>query len=127
MVGTVVERSRGRVQGRQRRRVEQRLNAGIALGDIDNVAMDIVDRAPNKLSEIGSERQRARGRRIRVLDRCDLLIELIDDDVGVQIGEVVDRGVRRAQHLLHADQVGDDQVDLIRADAADLAGRCIIE
>ena len=54
LVGGVVERRGGGVNGRQRRRVEQRLNAGIALGDIDDVAMDIVDRAPDELSEVGS-------------------------------------------------------------------------
>jgi hypothetical protein len=47
--------------------------------------------------------------------------------VGVQIGEVVDLRIRRAQHLLHADKVRGDQVDLIRADAANLAGRCVVE
>ena len=127
LVGAVMERRGRRVERRQRRRVEQRLHASVALGDIDDVAMDVVDRPPDKLSEVGSQRQRARCRSIRILDRCDLFIELVDDDVGVQIGEVVDLGVRRAQHLLHADEVGHDQVDLIRADATDLAGRCIVE
>src|SRR5438874_2633223 len=48
----VVERDgRGR-QVRKRRRVEDRLDPGIALRDVDDVAMDIVDRTPDKLSEI---------------------------------------------------------------------------
>jgi hypothetical protein len=79
------------------------------------------------LSEVRSGRQRAGCWSVGVLDGRNLLIELVDDDVGVQIGEVVDLGIRRAQHLLHADQVRDDQVDLIRADTTDLTGRCVIE
>ena len=122
----VMERCRRGVHGRERRRVEQRLNARIALSDIDDVAMDIIDRAPDKLSEIRSQYQRA-GWRVRVLDRCDLFIELIDDDVGVQIREVIDLGRCRTQHLLDADEVGDDQVDLIRADATNLTGRCVVK
>ena len=89
--------------------------------------MDVVDRTPDKLPEICSDCQRSRCRGVRVLDGCDLFIELIDDDLGVQIGEVVDLGNCRAQHLLHADQVRDDQVDLIRTDAANLTGRCVVE
>src|SRR5712664_4959785 len=73
LVCTVVERRRGGVKGRERRRVEQRLHARVALSDIDNVPMDIIDRTPNELSEICSQCQCARCRRVRVLDRCDLL------------------------------------------------------
>src|SRR4030081_3970366 len=120
-----MERRRGGVDGWERRRVEQRLHTRVALSDIDNVPMDIIDRTPNELSEIRSQYQRARWR-VRVLDGCDLLIELIDDDLRVQIGEVIDRGNCRLQHLLYADQVRDDQVDLIRADAANLTGRCVV-
>jgi hypothetical protein len=123
----VVERRGGSVQVRQRRRIEDRLHACVALSDVDDVAMDVVDRTPDKLSEVGSERQRARRRSIRVLDGGDLFIELVDDDLGVQIAEIVDLGNCRGQHLLHADEVGDDQVDLVRADATDLAGRCVVE
>ena len=126
LVCTVMEGRRGGVDGRKRRRVEQRLHTRIALGDVDNVPMDIVDRTPDKLSEIGSQYQGARWR-VRVLDGCDLLVELIDDHLRVQIGEVVDRRNCRLQHLLYADQVRDDQVDLIRADAANLTGRCVVE
>ena len=50
--------------------------------------MDIIDRPSDKLSEIGSQDERA-GRRVRVFDRGNFLVELIDDDVRVQIGEVV--------------------------------------
>src|SRR5712664_2831222 len=96
LVGTVMERCRGGVKGRKRRRVEQRLHTRIALSDIDNVPMDIIDRTLNKLSEIGPQYQGARWR-VRVLDRCDLLIELIDDHLRVQIGEVIDRRNRRLQ------------------------------
>ena len=126
LVRTVVERCRRGIEGRERRRVEQRLHTRIALSDIDNVPVDIVDRAPDKLSEICSQYRRSRWR-VYVLDGCDLFIKLIDYDVGVQIGEVVDLGIRRAQHLLYADQVRGNQVDLIRADAANLAGRCVVE
>src|SRR5882762_4344636 len=91
LVHSVMERCRGGVHSRERRRVEQRLHTRIALGDIDNIAMDIIDRTPNKLSEICSQYQGARWR-VRVLDGCDLLIELIDDHLRMQIGEVVDRG-----------------------------------
>jgi len=122
----VMERCSGGVQGWQRRRVKQRLHTRVGLSDINNVPMDIIDRATNILSEICSQYQRT-CRRVRVLDGCDLFIKLIDDDVRVQIGEVIDLGVCRAQHLLHADKVRDDQVDLIRADAANLAGRCVVE
>ena len=121
-----MERCRGGIKGRERRRVEQRLHTRIALSDIDNVPMDVVDRTPDKLSEIGSQYQCARWR-VRVLDGCDLLIELIDDHLRVQIGEIIDRGNRRLQHLLHADQVRGDQVDLIRADATNLTRRGIVE
>src|SRR6266436_4879545 len=114
LVCTVMEGCRGGVNGRERRRVEQRLNTRIALSDIDNVPMDIIDRTPNKLSEICSQCQRARCWSVRVLDGRNLLIELIDDDVSVQIGEVIDIGICRAQHLLYADKVRDDQIDLIR-------------
>jgi len=116
----------GGVQGRERRRVKQRLHAGVALSNVNDVPMDIIDRTPDILSEICSQCKRARWG-ARILDGCNLFIELIDDDVRVQIGEVIDRGVCRAQHLLYADKVRDDQVDLIRADAADLAGRCVVE
>ena len=126
LVGAVVEwRGRG-VEGRQRRRIEQRLDTRIALGDVDDIAMNIVDRASDELSEIGAQHQRA-GRRVGVLHGSDFFVELIDDDLGVQIGEVVDLRNCRSQHLLHADEIRDDQVDLIRADAADLAGGCIVE
>src|SRR4030081_4060167 len=121
-----MERRRGGVDGWERRRVEQRLHTRVALSDIDNVPMDIIDRTPNELSEIGSQYQCSRWR-VRVLDGCDLLIELIDDHLRVQIGEVIDRGNCRLQHLLYADQVREDQVDLIRADAANLTGRCVVE
>src|SRR5215831_16026788 len=104
LVCIVMERCRGGVQVWQRRRIEQRLNTRVALSDIDNVPMDIVDRTPNKLSEICSQYQRARWR-VRVLDGCDLFIELIDDDVRVQIGEVIDCGICSPQHLLHADKI----------------------
>src|SRR5712664_4821014 len=93
LVGTVMERRRGGVKGRQRRRIEQRLHTRVALRDIDDVPMDIIDRTPDKLSEIGSQYQGARWR-VRVLDRCDLLIELIDDDLCVQIAEIIDGGNR---------------------------------
>jgi hypothetical protein len=126
LVRTVMERCRGGVQGWERRRVEQRLNTGVALSNINNVPMDIIDRTPNKLSEICSQYKRA-GWRVHVLDGCNLFVELIDDDVRVQIGEVIDLGICRAQHLLYADKVRDDQVDLIRADAADLTSRCVVE
>ena len=96
LVRVVVERRGGGVQVRQRRRIEHRLHACVALRDIDDVAMDVVDRTPDELPEIGSERQRARGRGIRVLDGSDLFIELIDDDLGVQIAEIVDLGNCRA-------------------------------
>src|SRR5205814_9627124 len=82
---------------------------------------------PVELSEICPPCQRARRGRIRVLDRRNLFIELIDDDLRVQIGEVIDLGNCRGQHLLHADEIRDDQVDLIRADAADLTGGCVVE
>src|SRR5215471_20553231 len=88
--------------------------------------MDIIDRTPNILSEIRSQYQRTRWR-IRVLDRRDLFIKLINDDMRVQIGEVIDLGYGCAQHLLDADKVGSDQVDLIRADATNLTGRCVIK
>ena len=121
----VVERRRRRVQRRKRCRIEDRLHARVALRDVDDVAMDVVDRTPDKLPEVGSERQRA-CRRVRILDGGDLFIELVDNDLGVKSAEVVDLRDRRAQHLLHADQVGDDQVDLVRANAADFAGGCIV-
>src|SRR5712672_3790171 len=126
LVCTVMERCRGGVNGRERRRIEQRLHARVALSDIDNVPMDIVDRTPNKLPEIGSQYQGARWR-VRVLDGCNLFIEQVDNDLRVQIGEVIDRGNSRGQHLLHADKVRDDQVDLIRADAANLTSRGVVE
>src|SRR3981189_3101322 len=126
LVCTVVERRRGGVNGRERRRVEQRLHARDALSYINNVPMDVIDTTPNELSEIRSQYQRARWR-VRGLDGCNLLIELIDDHLRVQIREVIDRGNCRRQHLLYADQVRDDQVDLIRADAANLTGRCVVE
>src|SRR5262249_6282608 len=103
-----------------------RLNTGVTLRDVDDVAVDVVDGASDKLPEIRSQDQGA-GRRVRVLDGSDLFVELIDDDVGMQIGEIVDLRRCRAQHLLYADNVGDDQVDLIRADATDLACRCVVE
>ena len=88
-LGRVVEeRHGGKVQGQKRCRVEQRLNARIALRDVDDVPMDIIDRPSDKLSEIGSQDERA-GRRVRVFDRGNFLVELIDHDVRVQIGEVV--------------------------------------
>jgi hypothetical protein len=59
LVGTVVERCGGRVQGRKRRRIEQRLNPGVTLGDIDDVAMDVVDRASDILSEVRSRPMRS--------------------------------------------------------------------
>ena len=123
----IVERCSRGVERRQRRRIEQRLHTRVALRDVDNVPVDVVDRTPDILSEVRSRRQRAGCWSVGVLDGRNFLIELIDDDVGVQIGEVVDLGIRRAQHLLHADQVRDDQVDLIRADAANLAGRGVVE
>jgi hypothetical protein len=122
----VVERRRRGVQRRKRRRVEQRLHARIALGDVDDVAMNVVDRAPDILAEVGSQDRRA-GRRIDILDRCDLFVKLIDDDMHVQIGEIVDLRICRTQLLLYANKIRDDQVDLIRANTADLAGRCIVE
>src|SRR5262249_45851091 len=91
LVGIVVERRGGSVQDRQRRRVEQRLNTGVALRDVDDIAVDVVDGASDELSEIRSQYQGA-SRRIRVLDGGDLLIVFIDDDVGMQMGEIVDRG-----------------------------------
>ena len=60
LVRVVVERRGGGVQVRQRRRVEDRLHACVALRDVDDVAMDVVDRTPDELPEVGSERQRAR-------------------------------------------------------------------
>src|SRR3981081_4421550 len=99
LVCTVMEGCRGGVNGRERRRVEQRLHARIALSDIDNVPMDSVDRTPNKLSEIGSQYQGARWR-VRILDGCNLLIELIDDHLRVQIEEVIDRVNRPLHHRL---------------------------
>ena len=127
LVRTVMERRRRCVEGWERRRVEQRLHTRVALSDIDDVPMDVIDRTPDKLSEICPQCQRARRGRVRVLDRRNLFIELIDDDLHVQISEVVDLGQCCAQHLLHADKIRDDQVDLIRADAADLTGGCVVE
>ena len=91
LLGIVVKRRRRGIQGRKRRRIEQRLDARVTLGDVDDVAMDVVDRPPDELSEIGAQYQGA-GRRVRVLDRCDLFGELVDDDVHVEIGQVVDLG-----------------------------------
>jgi hypothetical protein len=50
----VEEWCRGRIQGWERRRVKQGLNASVTLSNINNVPVDVIDRAPNKLSEIGS-------------------------------------------------------------------------
>ncbi|HSR05760.1 MAG TPA: Hsp70 family protein [Bryobacteraceae bacterium] len=36
-------------------------------------------------------------------------------------------GMLRAKLVLYADEVRDDQIDLIRADTANLAGRCVVE
>src|SRR5438045_5326953 len=91
-------------QTRKRRRVEERLHARITLRDVDNVAMDVVDRTSDELAEIGSQDRRA-GRRVRTLDRGNFLVELIDDDMGVQVGEVVDLGICRTQHLLHSGEI----------------------
>ena len=88
--------------------------------------MDIVDRTPDKLAEIRAQDQRA-GCRGCTLDRGDLLVELIDDDLCVQIGEIVDMRRCRPQHLLYGGEVRDDLVDLIRSDTADHAGRCVVE
>src|SRR5262249_20316210 len=59
LLRVVMERRGRQVQVRQRRGVEDRLHARVALRDIDDVAMDVVDGAPDKLPEIGSENQRA--------------------------------------------------------------------
>src|SRR5258705_11335691 len=85
LVRTVMERCRRGVNGWQRRRGKQRLHTRIALSDIDKVPIDDIDRTPKKLSEICSQRQRARGRSVRVLDGCNLLIWRIDDDPRGQI------------------------------------------
>ena len=116
---------RGR-QVRKRRRVEDRLDPGIALRDVDDVAMDIVDRTPDKLPEIRAQDRRS-GCRGCTLDRGDLLVELIDDNLCVQTGEIVDLRRCRTQHLLDGGEVRHDLLDLIRSDTADHAGRCAIE
>src|SRR5262249_20392739 len=61
LVRAVVERRGGRVQGRQRRRVEDRLHARVALGDIDDVAMDVVDRTPKNWPGVRPKRGWAGG------------------------------------------------------------------
>ena len=104
--------------------VKQRLHTRVAFSDVNDVPMDIIDRRRHMSNLFQCKRAR---RSARILDGCNLFIELIDDDVRVQIGEVIDRGVCRAQHLLYTDKVRDDQVDLIRADAANLTGRCVVE
>src|SRR4051812_1315879 len=126
LIRVVQKRCRGSVKSRQRRRVEQRLNSFIALGDIDDVSMDVVDRTADKLSEVCPQCEGAR-RRVRGLDRRNLFIELIDDDLSMQVSEVVDLRYCGAQHLLYARKVRDNQTNLIRADAADLSGRCVVE
>src|SRR5207244_12184685 len=100
LIRGVRERGGRTDQVRKRRRVEDRLGPGIALRDVDDVAMDIVDRSPNKLSEIRSQDRRA-GRRGYTLDRGNLLVELFNDDLCVQIGEIVDLRRCRTQHLLY--------------------------
>src|SRR5215470_4260096 len=95
LVCIVMERCSGGVQGWERRRVKQRLNTRIALSDINNIPVDIIDRTPNKLSEICSRRNCAGCWSVRVLDGRNLFIELIDDDMRVQIGKVIDLGIRR--------------------------------
>src|SRR5262249_19133727 len=89
-------------------------------------AVDVVDGAPDELPEVGSQDQRT-DRRIGILDRGDLFVELRDDVRNVQAGEIVDLGNRSAQQLLYADQVRYDRVDLIGTDTADYSRRCIVE
>ena len=55
-----MERCGGGVEGRERRRVKQRLHTHVALSDVNNVPMDIIDRTPDILSEICSQCERAR-------------------------------------------------------------------
>jgi hypothetical protein len=46
----VVERCGGGVEGRQWRRVEQRLHTRVCLSDVDDIPMDIVDRTADIFS-----------------------------------------------------------------------------
>src|SRR5262245_28715574 len=88
--------------------------------------MNIVDRATDEFPQVGAQDRGAR-RRISVFNAGDLLVKLIDDDVGVQRREVGNLRKGIAQPLLHADEIRNYEVDLIRRYASDLARRAIIE
>ena len=100
----VMERCSRGVQVWEGRWVKYRLKTGVALSDVDNVPLDVIDRTADVLAEICPQYWGIDWR-VCILDRCNLFVELIDDDVRVQIGEIVDPRHCIGQHLLHADKV----------------------
>src|SRR5689334_20595807 len=101
------------VQGRQWSRVEHRLQRRVTLGNINDVAMDVVNRTTDKLTQVSAE-DRGTNRRVGVLDGSNLLGKLVGNDLGVQGCEVGNVWKGRFQSLLHANKVGSDEIDLIR-------------